>query len=191
MDHTQMQPPKRHIIGQMKRFDRSSARCQIFTYKEGLLSPLAHDLRIDVGTFAVELGDDNMISAVFDADSLRVDSAVVEGALRPDLLSEADREEIDGSILKDVLHAETYRQISFSSLSVKKEDSTHLVTGILSLHGTRKEITFAVRLEGGYYVADACLHVPDFGIKPFSALFGAVRIKPDILIRVMLPAGEA
>lgn len=171
----------------MKRFDQSSAKCRIFTYKEGLLSPLAHDLSINVGSFVVELDDDNMINAVFDADSLRVESAIVEGAERPDLLSDADRKEIDKSILKDVLHADTYRKISFNSLSVRKEDSTHRVEGTLSLHGIEKVITFTVRPEGGYRVADASLHMPDFGIKPFSALFGAVRIKPDILIRVMLP----
>ncbi len=172
----------------MKRFDRSSAKCRIFTYKEGLLSPLAHDLRIDVGSFLVELDDKNMINSVFDAGSLRVDCAMVDGVERPDLLSDVDRKEIDRSILKDVLHAEAYPKITFSSLSVQEEDSTHLVTGILSLHGIDKEITFTVRSQENYYVADACLHMPDFGIKPFSALFGAVRIKPDILIRVMLPA---
>jgi hypothetical protein len=173
----------------MKEFDQTSAKCLIFTYKEGLLSPLAHDLRLDVGSFVVELGDDSMINAVFDAGSLRVDCAMAEGVERPDLLSDADRKEINSSIFKEVLQADTYPKISFGSLSVQKEDSTHLVTGTLSLHGIDKEITFTVRREGDYFVADACLHMPDFGIKPFSALFGAVRIKPDILIRVTLPVG--
>jgi hypothetical protein len=174
----------------MKRFDQSSAKCQIFTYKEGLLSPLAHDLRINVGSFVVELCDDDMINAAFDADSLRVDSAMVDGAERPDLLSDADREEINRSILKEVLQSDTYRKISFTSLSIEKEDSTHRVAGTLSLHGVEKEITFTVNRKGKNHVAEARLHLPDYGIKPFSALFGAVRIKPDILIRVMIPAEE-
>jgi hypothetical protein len=187
-----MVAPKKHIIEQsMKRFDQSSAKCHIFTYKEGLLSTFAYDLRINVGSFAVELDDDSMINARFDAESLHVDCAVVGDAERPDLLSDSDRKEIDKSILKDVLHADTYREISFTSLSVQKEDSTYRVRGTLNLHGAEKEITFVVRRRGEYRVAEALLHMPDFGIRPFSALFGAVRIKPDILIRVMVPETEA
>jgi hypothetical protein len=171
------------------RFDHSTAECRIFTYKEGLLSPFAHDLCIDVGSFAVELDGESMIDARFDADSLRVHCAVVDGKERPDLLSDNDREEIDRSIRRDVLQTETYREISFRSRSVQKKDSTFSVKGTLSLHGREKEITFSVKREGDHRIAEARLHLPDYGITPFSTLFGAVRIKPDILIRVSLPAG--
>jgi hypothetical protein len=175
----------------LKRYDQSSARCHIFTYKEGLLSPFAHDLRINVGSFLVELFDENMINARFDAGSLHVDCAMVGEAERPDLLSDADRKEIDKSICRDVLQTDTYREISFRSEAVEREDLTYRVKGTLGLHGTERQITFSVRREGEYRVAEAQLHLPDYGIKPFNALFGAVRIKPDILIRVMLPAEKA
>ncbi|MDA8431407.1 MAG: YceI family protein [Nitrospiraceae bacterium] len=171
----------------MVRFDQSTARCRIFTYKEGLLSPFAHDLLIDVGSFAIELAGESMINARFDTGSLRVCCAIVGGQERSDLLSDSDRKDIEKTIREGVLQTGTYREIAFRSRSVAKEDSTYLVRGDLSLHGAEKEITFSVRLEGSDRVAEARLHLPDYGIKPFSALFGAVRIKPDILIRVTLP----
>jgi hypothetical protein len=174
----------------MKRFDQTSASCQIFTYKEGLLSVLAHDLRINVTSFVVELGDDDtLIDASFDAGSLHVDCAMVDGLERRDLLSEASMKEIDENILKDVLDAATYRFITFSSGSVTKEDSAYLIKGSLTLHGISREITLTARNEGNYYVAEARLDLPEFGIKPFSALFGAIRIKPGIFIRTALPLG--
>ena len=172
----------------MKRFDQASATCQIFTYKEGLFSALAHDLRINVTSFVVELGDDDtLIEARFDAGSLHVDCAMVAGIERRDLLSEVSMKEIDENILKDVLDAATYRFIVFGSGSVTKEDSSYLIRGTLTIHGVSREMTFTAHNEGNHYVAGAWLNLPEFGIKPFSALFGAIRIKPDIFIKTSVP----
>ena len=178
-------------IPHMKLLDQTTAVCQIFTYKEGILSALAFDLRISVTSFIVELGDDNtLIEARFDAASLHVDCALADGIERRDLLTEASKKEIDQSILKDVLDAATYRFITFSSRSVTKEDSSYRIKGILTLHGISREMTFTARNEGNYYKAEAWLNLPEFGIKPFSALFGAIKIKPDILIKTALPIGN-
>jgi hypothetical protein len=58
---------------------------------------------------------------------------------------------------------------------------------VLLLHGTEKEIAFTAKNGGEYYLAEVHLHLPDYGIKHFSALLGAIKIKPDILIRVRVP----
>ena len=39
----------------MRHFDQQSATCQVFTYKEGLLSAVGHDLKINVGRFTVDV----------------------------------------------------------------------------------------------------------------------------------------
>jgi hypothetical protein len=172
----------------MNRFDQTSATCQIFTYKDGFLSALAHDLRINVTSFVIELGDnDSSINARFDAGALRADSAMADGVERRDLLSAASLKEVDDNILKDVLDASHHRYITFCSSSVTKEDSSYLIRGTLTLRGKETEIIFAARNEDDCYVAETRLNLPDFGIKPFSALFGAIKIKPHVLIRVALP----
>ena len=176
----------------MKLFDQTTSVCQIFTYKEGILSTLAFDLRISVTSFNIELGDDDtLLEARFDAASLHVDCAMVDGIEKKDLLTEASKKEIDQSILKDVLDATTYRFITFSSRSVTKEDSSYRIKGILTLHGISREMTFTARNERNYYVAEVWLNLPEFGIKPFSALFGMLRIKPGIFIKTALPLGKS
>jgi hypothetical protein len=102
----------------------------------------------------------------------------------------ASKREIDQNILKKVLDAATYRSITFSSRSVTKEDSSYRIRGILTLNGISREMTFTAHNEGNYYVAEAWLNLPEFRIKPFSAFFGAIKIKPDILIKTALPAGK-
>jgi hypothetical protein len=172
----------------MRQYDQSSAVCQVFTYKEGLLSPFAHDLRIAVTSFVIAIGDENrFIDARFDAESLRVDCAMVNGTERPDLLSTWEKKEINRSITRDVLDTGTYKDILLKSSSVTKENSTYIVKAALTVRGTTRDIFFNVRPVAKQYVADVRLNLPDFGIKPFTALFGAVKIRPAILIRVMIP----
>jgi hypothetical protein len=172
----------------MRQYNQSSAVCQVFTYKDGILSPFAHDLRIAVASFDIMIGDENrFIDARFDADSLRVDCAMVNGAERPDLLSKSEKEEINRTIVRDVLDTRSYKDILLKSSSVTRENSTYLVKAALTLQGMTRNIIFKVRPAAEQYVADVRLRLPDFGMKPFSALFGAVRIRPGILIRVMIP----
>jgi len=173
----------------MQKFDQSSAICRIFVYKEGILSYLAHDLRINVASFTISVGgNDHFIDAHFDARSLRVDCAMENGRERPDLLSSRDRDDIDSNIIRDVLLTETYPDIVLLSSSVKKEEENYLVKASLILCGRKQDISFDVRKEDSKsYIADVRVHLPDFGIKPFSALLGAIRIKPDILVHIEIP----
>jgi hypothetical protein len=182
-----------HILSgryEMQRADQSTAVCQIFTYKAGMLSGLAHDLRIEVGSFGIDLGGtDHFISARFDTRSLRVDCVMANGRESPDILSPREKDDINNNIIREVLHTETYPEIVLISSAVSKQESDYLVTGKLGLHGQTREISFVVREEDNkQYVADVCLHLPDFGIVPFSTLFGAIRIKPDVLIHIVIPA---
>jgi polyisoprenoid-binding protein YceI len=115
---------------------------------------------------------------------------LVDGVERPDLLGEEAKKEIDSNIIKDVLNADIYREIILTSSSVTKEDSSYLVKGTLTVHGVTRDITFTVREEGGFYIADVKLNLPDFGIRPFSAMFGMIKIRPDVLVRVLAPKDE-
>lgn len=173
----------------MMRFDRSSAICNIYVFKEGLLSSLGHDLCVTVSSFLIEIGEGaRSISASFDPTSLHVGCAVVNGVDRLNLLSEDDKKEIDRNILVDILDAAFYNEISLKSSSVRKENASYIVDAALLLHGREKQISFTVKNEGRYHTADIWLHLPDFGIKPFTALFGALRIKPDVLIKIRIPS---
>jgi hypothetical protein len=174
----------------MQKFDQDTATFRIFTFKEGLLAYLAHDLRINVTSFTMTVGGkDRFLEAYVDTRSLRVDCAMENGRERPDLLSARDRKDIDNNIIKEVLHTDKYPDSKLFSSSVKKEGENYLVKADLILAGRKQEISFDVRKEDNkQYVAEVRLRLPDFGIKPFSALLGAIKIKPDILVHIEIPA---
>ena len=102
------------------------------------------------------------------------------------------KETVGETIIKKVLETDAYHDIIMVSSSVTREDSSYKIEADLTLHGRTRQISFSVRKEDGRYNADIWLHLPDFGIRPFSALFGMIKIKPDILVRVIIPddAGE-
>jgi len=174
----------------MQLFDKHSAVCRMFTFRAGLFAYLTHDLCIDVNSFKIELGNsDHFIRARFDAKSLRVNCAMKDGRERPDLLSEGERNLINRIMLNDILDSDTYPDIMLFSSSVENKNSALQVKGPAVLHGQERQISFTVRKEAQKgYVADLRLHLPDFGIRNFSFLLGAVKIRPDILVHIELPA---
>lgn len=170
----------------MPQFDASNAECLVFTYKEGLLSAVAHDLKIRVTDFTVEMNDPSDVTARFDASSLRVVCPVKDGRDAPGL-SDNDRKTIEDSIKKDVLHTGKFAEIKFESSASREAGEGYQVRGSLNLHGQEKTVVVDVKPDGDKWVAEATLHQPDFGIKPFSAMMGTLKIKPDVRVRLSIP----
>jgi hypothetical protein len=170
----------------MPSYNNNNAQCLVFTYKEGLLSAIAHDLKIQVTQFQIEVKDDLQIEAKFSTSSLKVVNAIQNGAENPSALSASDKGKIQQTILDDVLHSSKFAEITFSSTSVKATGDTYQIEGKLTLHGQSKTISFSTKKEGDKQTAEVKLHQPDFGMKPYSAMLGTLKIKPDVLVKISL-----
>jgi len=169
----------------MAKLDASSARCIVLTYKEGLLSAVAHDLKLEVTRFTLDV-DNAMtsVTGVFEASSIRVLCAVKDGIDAPSTLSERDKRDIQGNIEKDVLEVRKHAHVRFHSTAVEREGDGFRVRGRLEIKGKSREVSCDVRSIGPDWVCEITLHQPDFGIKPFSAMLGAMKIKPDVDVRL-------
>jgi polyisoprenoid-binding protein YceI len=164
--------------------------CHVFSFKEGLLSRLAHDLRIRVERFDVTIegeGDDRKVTATFDPRSLSVETAIVDGRDAPKALSKNDHAQIEKIIQREVLHTKKHGEIRFRSKSVRETDGGLVVEGDLTLHGTTRPLRCEVRDEGETWRTAVTLHQPDFGIKPYRAALGGLRIKPDVRVELSVP----
>lgn len=160
------------------------ADIRVFTFKEGLLSPVAHDLQIKVNRFEIAINQSNSsIHARIEADSLEVVAAMREGQPDPKALSASNKAEIQENIRKDVLHSGKFGSVVFESTSMSDTE----VRGRLSLHGVTREIRIPTRQEDGRRVGEVRLDQRDFNIKPFAALLGALKVQPEVLVRVSLP----
>ena len=174
----------------MPHFDATSAECLVLTFKEGLLSAIAHDLQIRVTRFSIDVDDaTRAITARFEAGSLEVQGATHDGAVREGALSDSDKRKIEQTIRDEVLGVREHPEIRFTSTEVTPEGDGFRVRGELSLHGRTNAIAFPVRKQGDRLVAQVTLHQPDFAIKPYSAMLGALKVKADVTVRCSVPAG--
>ena len=170
----------------MRRFDERTAECRVFTFKEGALSALAHDLELRVTHFHVEVGDDLSITASFDATSLVVLHALDKGrATRA--LSEADKKKIARTAADEVLRARQHPEIHFRSAPATPAGEGYHLRGTLTLCGRSRPLELFTRREGGRQLTEATLLQPDFGIVPYRALLGTLRLRPEVKILVALP----
>jgi len=170
----------------MARYDASKAECLVYTFKEGILSKIAHDLKIRVGRFEVDVADD-AVSAVFHADSLEVVCVRKDGADASGTLNRIERGTIEGNIRKDVLRTKKHPEIRFQSTKVTKHDDHAEVEGELTLHGVTRKLATKVVREGDHWLARVRLHQPDYKIKPYSAMLGTLKIKPEIEVELRVP----
>ncbi len=173
------------------QFDSTNADCFVLTYKDGALSALAHDLKLQVTRFEVDIDvTARSIKAIFDARSIHVVGACKCGVSVPGVLSPRDIKEIEENIERYVIKSEVNPAIRFESSQVKEEGDGFGVVGVLFLHGRSKELRFSVCSEGARLIARVGLHQPDFGIRPFSTMFGTLKIKPDVVVQISLPAPQ-
>jgi hypothetical protein len=168
----------------MIRYDQTNARCAVFTFKEGLLSPVAHDLRLLVQRFSIEI--DAEVVASFDTASLLVDTPMKDGRENPSALSEADKAKIAGQIRDDVLHSQKYPAAVFRSRQHHcRSDGGYDLSGELTLHGVTKPLQATTQVRDGRQHLSLTLHQPEFGIVPYRAMLGTLRIQPDVRIEII------
>jgi polyisoprenoid-binding protein YceI len=169
----------------MIRIDSKSAECLVFTFKEGVLSAMAHDLKIRVSDFEISFEESTgTIDARFNARSLEVVCARADGRDAPNALSDKDKHNIKKNIAEEVLEVRKHPEIRFRSTRL---DPTQ-IAGTLMLHGVERPIEIPMVREGDILRAEACIHQPDFGMRPYKAMLGTLRVQADVRVQVSLSA---
>lgn len=155
----------------------------VFTFKEGLLARAAHDLRLTVERFEVKVEADRLV-ATFETGSLRVDGAMREGTLAAGELSAGDRLEIEGVIRNRILVVDKYPEARLEA-RVERLGSRAELQGELELLGQRRGVTFeAERVDeaGGDWLAKVELVPSRWGIRPYTAMLGALRLADRVRV---------
>ncbi len=166
----------------MTTLDATAAECRVFTFKEGALSAIAHDLELAVGRCTIEVSDALAIDARFALDSLRVLHAVKDG--RPTTaLGDGDKRKIERTLADEVLAVRRHPEARFVGRAEPVGDA-FLVTGELTLHGRTRAISTTTRVVGGRQQLELTLHQPDFGITPYRAMLGALKVKADVRVTI-------
>jgi polyisoprenoid-binding protein YceI len=173
----------------MTRIGQGTGSIEVFTSREGALSALGHDLRLHASRFDIEVLADSVTARV-DASALRVAGAMRGGMPADGTLSDRDKAEIERNCSREVLEAHKFPEATFVSSEVKQTEGGWSVRGTLTIHGLAREGTLDVRRKDGKAVARIDVDLPSFGMKPYSAMLGALRVKPAVLVVIEVPVPD-
>jgi polyisoprenoid-binding protein YceI len=146
------------------------------TGKGGAAAKAGHNLVIEVTSWnaTLDLGAESAVALTADASSLRVRDAT-GGAFA---LGAEEKAGIDRTIDDDVLKGGA---IAFRSTGVEADAGRLSVRGDLDLLGTRHPIDFDLAVgDDGHLTGSARLKQTDWGIKPYSALFGTLKVADEV-----------
>jgi len=167
----------------MAHHDASTAEVLVFTFKEGLLSAVAHDLKLRATRFTLELTDDRALLEL-EAGSLGVQTAMQHGVEAPAALPAFAKAEIEKNLGSDeVLAVKRYPTVKFESTRITDTE----VEGALTLHGVTTSVRGARRDQAHTWVAEFRIDQRDFAMKPYSAMLGTLRLRPEVVVRVSAP----
>lgn len=167
----------------------------VFVPKAGLLSGFAHDHQIGIKSFS---GKVVVPESGAGSGSLELDVNTTSLVVLDTKSSEEDKKKIQDSMHSEVLESAKYSKATFKSASVSDlkqtggENYSFTLNGDLTLHGVTKRIAMPVsltinakqlRAEGKY-----TLRQTDFGIKPYSAVGGTVKVKNEITVNFNIVA---
>lgn len=166
------------------------------TVETGTAGPAAragHALTILVTSWSatVTLGQnaaDSALTLSADPHSL----AVIDGRGGPSPLSDEDKAGI-ASTIRDEILGDTEIRFASSEIARGASENEFTVSGTLELAGASRSITFSAAMTGaGTLTATASLRQTDFGIKPYSILFGTLRVADELTVSadVRLPGAH-
>ena len=78
--------------------------------------------------------------------------------------------------------------VRFASTSVRQTGDRLVVDGQLTLAGRERPLHLAVTRVDGRWTCELELHQPDWGITPYRAALGTLRVKPRVRVRLSVKA---
>ncbi|MGZ4324614.1 MAG: YceI family protein [Solirubrobacteraceae bacterium] len=167
--------PGRHAVGP------ENGRLTVHTMKGGAAAKAGHNLLIEVTSWqgALHVGEEMTVTLNADPRSMRVR----EGSGGMTSLGDDDKANIEQTIDDEVLKG-TRIEFRSTACELSPEGDRMSVSGELELGGRRAPITFELSLNGGRVSGSATVKQTDFGMKPYSALFGTLKVLDEVQVAV-------
>lgn len=154
----------------------------IKTARTGLGAKAGHDLTIEVtnwrGSAVVDAADPAACSVSVEADTDSLEVREGTGGVKP--LTDSDRADIVATLRTKILQADRYPHITFRSTEVTGAPESFRIVGDLTICGTAHPVTVSGRLMGDRARGSATVTQSRWGIRPYTAFFGALKLRDDV-----------
>src|SRR5690348_12742152 len=150
-------------------------RVVVRTGREGLAAGVGHDLTIEATRWAADITmDPAAVEVRVELESL----TVREGSGGAVALTDRDRADIERT-MRRLLGPGT---ATFRSNRVVPEADGGSIEGSLTLRGVTRPLTLTVRRAGTRYEGHATVVQSAYGITPYRALLGALRVRDAVRV---------
>jgi polyisoprenoid-binding protein YceI len=160
-----------------------SGQLLVKTARTGMGAKAGHDLTIEVtrwhGTATVNSADPAAASVEVTAEVASFEVRQGTGGVKP--LTGGDRAEIKRTLEK-ILEAGRYPEISFAAAGVSGGEDGFRIEGNLTIKGMARPVTVQGRLAGDRAEGSAVITQSVWGIKPYSAFFGALKLRDEVTV---------
>ena len=175
----------------MPTYSEREATLWVETRREGVLSTIGHDLRFELGRFQVDVHlDPARGSGTFELSTLSLRGALEGDVERPDAIGHRDRLKIERQVARDVLAVSRYPTARFDTTACDETPDGYQLRGLLTLRGIERPIVSEVIRLDDQLEARVALRTSDFGIKPVTALFGALKVRDTVNVILSIPFGD-
>lgn len=164
------------------------------TSRTGLGRRAGHDLALEVTRFSgrVTVGDDPGHSSVeISLDTRSIEVREGTGGVKP--LTDKDRRDIKGTIEgRGQLDSQRFSEITFRSKEVRGTPEALEVVGDLTVRGQTRPIRLRATVDpGGRLQGAGTIVQSEFGIRPYTAFLGALKLADSVQIRFQLQLPKA
>ncbi len=172
---------------QRLRLGSDSGTLTLHTGVEGRVAKVGHRLVIAIRDWeaTATLSGDRAVSACMTAELSSFDVVSGEGGVKP--LSDKDRAGIRDNGLQ-TLKAGAHPHVLFTSEDIQPISGGYSMTGPLSIAGVTRPTTVEVEVldeEGGWRLrAAAAVVQSEYGITPYSAMMGGLKVSDRVEVRV-------
>jgi polyisoprenoid-binding protein YceI len=180
------------VVAGRHRLGPDRGRILLCTFRDGLAAQAGHDLTIEATRWSGELGVNDELSPA--GLEVRVDLGALvvregTGGVKP--LTDRDRREIAVTMRK-VLGAGQHPEAVFAADKFRPDaDGGGEISGTLTLRGQARPLRLQVKQTGtGRYHAETQVVQSNYGIKPYTAFLGALRVRDAVDVAVELDLSD-
>ncbi|WP_113704145.1 YceI family protein [Nonomuraea lactucae] len=162
-----------------------SGQLLVDTTRTGLGAKAGHDLTIEVtrwhGDVMLDPADPARCSVTVEVDAGSFEVREGVGGLKP--LTSSDRGEIEKIIREKILDTRRHPTITFRSTRVEGSAESFRVEGDVTILGVTRPVVVRGALDEGRVRGSAAIVQTRWGIRPYSALFGALKLSDEVGVR--------
>jgi len=182
------------LLNGAHRLGPEAGQLLLKTSRTGLGSKAGHDLTIELTRWTavavVDTASPASSSVIVDVDATSFEVRQGTGGVKP--LTDGDRADIKKTITEKILHTARHPDIGFRSTRISGQPDAFTVEGDLTIVGVARPVMVQCAASAdGRVRGTATVKQSEWGIKPYSAFLGALRLKDEVEVQfeVELPTG--